>query len=308
MSGTAGTLGGGGLRLPDFFGGGGGAGGLGPAPIPQAFMTAQIGQRTQPAGWGRIRDVGRVRDVTLAGITGLSRSTDFNAPIMGPTSMAWRYFNSSRTYFTPTAHPTAFHEFFGLTPSDAPVDLTQVAPRSESVSVLLARKTDDSISRMLARALEAFKLATAEGKRDNELLSRARWALRVARDLDPDAHIASLLLVHAALGQQQVASAVTYLADAARRHPVMFVEWPDLASYYGDPQRLEREVRPHLRAGDQQPTAENYALQAYCAWVLGDKVRARDALERIEEVTDPEAPVDTGLTAFRHALAAALLK
>jgi hypothetical protein len=171
---------------------------------------------------------------------------------------------------------------------------------------LLERENDEYRREQESEALERFKAATAEGVEQHfERLSEAQVALRMVRDLNRDAYIPSLLLIHIALEKRQLSGAIVHLADAVKRHPAVFVERPDIASYFGDPELLERTARAYLKIGDTSRTSEAYALQAYCAWVLDDRARLREALDRM--VTGELAMLESRETAaVRTALIAAV--
>ena len=80
------------------------------------------------------------------------------------------------------------------------------------------------------------------------------------------------MLVHTALEKDQIVQAMRYLAEAVRWYPALFVDRPDIASYYGDAvwledrqqwrsALLERQMRRYLRVGEEGPGASSaYAL------------------------------------------------
>ena len=295
-----------GLSRPNFYGAGWRMGRLAPAALPQAFTLSPPGAivPTTVSPWaGALRGVPS-HDVARA--AGLQASMQLSVPLtgIGPTEIRW----PNRPYFVPEPTGTAFHEVFGLKPTE-PRPLSEVPVPEDGWVGLLERENEEVFQQKRARALEEFKAATPEEEdedtEDRERLSEAQWALRVVRDLDRDAYIPCLLLAHVALKKHQVAAAITYLTDAVRRRPALFAERPDLASYFGDPKRLERTAREHLRIGDENPSPPNYALQAYCAWVLDDRVRVKDALDKMtaEDLTTEMAP---GVSAVRDAMAATL--
>jgi hypothetical protein len=204
----------------------------------------------------------------------------------------------------PRPEGTAFHAFFGLKPSRAEGESQESIP-ADGVVGLLNQQNEKLLQRLEAQAFEAFKLATTDREDRDEQLSKARWALRTLRDQDREAYIPSLLLLHTALERSQVLLAMGYLVEAVQRHPTLFVEDPDVASYFGDPKVLERQARASLRVGDQSPHPLHYALQAYCAWALDDHARAKHALERML-AEEHKVQVDAEVSAIRYALAAAM--
>jgi hypothetical protein len=130
--------------------------------------------------------------------------------------------------------------------------------------------------------------------------------LTSARDLDPESYVPSLLLVHVALGKNQLLLALRHLSDAVQRHPTLFVEQLDVASYFGDRESLDAQMRQYRRIGDERPEqADGYALQAYCAWVLDDQPSLKRALERMMAANQGTG-ASAGIDAVRYALTAAV--
>ena len=291
-----------GLSRPNFFGGGWRMARL-PAPVlPQAFLSRQPESNapTTVSPWARALRGAQAREVAWA--SRLQASFQLSVPLVGIGPTRIRLPNSP--YFVPEATGTAFHTFFGLKPTE-PEPLSQVPIPDDGWVGLLERENDELLLRKKAEALEIFKAATRDGVEQRfERLSEAEAALRMVRDLDREAHIPCLLLLHVALERQQLLGAATYLADAVRRHPAVFVERPDLASYFGDPELPEKIARKYLKIGDESRTAETYALQAYCAWILNDQTRLKDALDQTTADDLPPHNVNE-IGAIRNALAAA---
>ncbi|MBU0616793.1 MAG: hypothetical protein KKI02_03670 [Planctomycetes bacterium] len=292
-----------GLSQPNFFGGGWRMARL-PAPaLPQAFLSRQPGSNapTTVSPWAGALRGAQAREVAWA--SRLQASFQLSVPLVGIAPTRIRLPNSP--YFVPEATGTAFHTFFGLKPTE-PEPLSQVPIPDDGWVGLLERENDELLLRKKAEALEIFKAATRDGVEQRfERLSEAEAALRMVRDLDREAHIPCLLLLHVALERHQLLGAATHLADAVRRHPAVFVERPDLASYFGDPKLPEQTARAYLKVGDSDQTPEAYALQAYCAWVLNDRTRLKDALD---QMTADDIPMQRGsaIVAIRNALAAAV--
>jgi hypothetical protein len=305
-----------GLVRPNFFG----AGQLGqlPAPaIPQAFAFAPIGYAA-PQGpvLPSFSTLGAPRDADLARASLLTASERLSVPLTGLTRTG--IVVPPRPYFATAPTGDAVSDFFRLTPAQTKPESAGLQPLPD-LSTLLEEKNDQFLERRRARALAAFEQAfTPDAPNRLDLLSVARRELCAVRDLDREAYIPSLLLVHVALEQRQVIVALHYLAEAAQRHPAVFVERPDLATYFGDAsgvgdrmqsKLLEAQMREHLQIGDQNPgVAGAYALQTYCAWVLNDRARMRTALDQMEaaEQEGEGEPVPQRVVAIRHALSAAL--
>ena len=47
---------------------------------------------------------------------------------------------------------------------------------------------------------------------------------------------------------------------------------------------LDRTMRFYVRASTYAPSVENFVLEAYCAWILGDNRRSQIALDRADEL------------------------
>jgi hypothetical protein len=249
-----------------------------------------LGPQTQDIAWASRLQASYSLAVPLTGI--------------GPTEIRL----PNRPYFAPPLAGTTFHTFYGLRPTE-PQPLSEVPIPDDGWVGLLELENNRVLEDSWERARELFKAATPERSGENlqpdfERLAEAEAALRVVRDLDREAYVPCLLLLHVALEKSQWLLAASHLRDAVRRHPAVFVEQPDLASYFGDPESLEVTARRNLRLGDASPTAETYALQAYCAWVLDDRPRLKGALDRLTAGDLVTRDIEE-LTAVRNALAAA---
>ncbi len=292
-----------GLTQPNYFGAGWQIGRLRQPALPQAFMLNRPGmrmQQTQSLWASALRGVQR-RDIESA--SRLEASLRLTVPLTGIGSTAIRLPN--RPYFVPEQTGTAFHDFFGLRPTEAEPVSDMPVPDEDWVG-LLERQNEELFLQKKTEALATFKAATREGVENRyERLSEARWALRGVRDLLPEEHVPCLLLLHIALEKNQLQSAITYLEDVVKRHPAVFVERADIESYFGDPTLIEQTARRYLRIGDTSSSPEYYALQAYCAWVINDPVRLREALDRMM-ADDLEQQLTWRLDAVRHALSAAV--
>jgi hypothetical protein len=199
-----------------------------------------------------------------------------------------------------------FHDFFDLRPSEplqAELDATPV----ESLAALMQENTEQRVREMELRAQEYFKQATCTEVEDRqERLARAIDLFQSVNRLDQETYLPSLLMIHAAIERDQLLLASRALFSTVRRHPEVFGERPDISEYYGDPDRLEMEARRYLRVGDENPQVpQAYAVQAYCAWVLGDRARASQALQLADENSRGE-PSQGAVRAFKAALEPAL--
>jgi hypothetical protein len=290
-----------GATQPNFFGGGWKMGRLPALAMPEALLLGEVGSSAPGtvSPWARALRGAQASD--LAWASGLQTSFGLGVPLSGIGRTGIQL--SGSPYFVPEATGTEFQLFFGLEPTEpAP---TEELPVPEGGWIeLLERENEEHLLRKEADALERFKLATqADVDQRRERLSEAQTALRAIRDLDREAYIPCLLLLHVALEKHQMLGASAYLTDAVRRHPAVFVERPDLASYFGDPELLDQTARDYLTY--ESRTAEAFALRAYCAWVLNDRARVKDALGHMTADGVPAQNPDE-IIAIRNALAAAI--
>jgi Tfp pilus assembly protein PilF len=130
-----------------------------------------------------------------------------------------------------------------------------------------------------------------------QTLAEAASHLRMAESLKRDAFLPSLLLAHAALEQERPMTAVAHLTKAFERDPSFIEKRLPIASYFGDVDErgrsdyLESQMLRFMQIAElnpESPTAQ--VLSAYCAWRLGDNVRAREAAQRAQELArqDPD--------------------
>jgi len=303
-----------GLTTPNFFGASS-LGRLPPPALPQAFAFAPVGYVVPPyaskssASW-----LGAANELDLARVTLLQASERLTVPLTGlgytgPPLVP-------RPYFAPQPAASAVHGFFGLVPAQPAFDSAGTAPVPDVVT-LLERKNQERAERQREQALAAFRQAlTASAEQRPDALAGAHRDLANWRNLDPTAHLPCQLLVHVALAEQSYLLAMEYLGQAVQRYPALFATPPGLAAYFGDAESvagvlrsrlLETQMREHLQIGDRNPgVAGAYALQAYCAWVLGDAVRLRDALDKLKAAEEQAQAADPKLVAMRQALSAAL--
>jgi hypothetical protein len=262
-----------------------------PAPaMPRAFLPGQVGVVARPTAslWGRALSGPQVNEIAWA--SRLQASFSLAVPLtgIGPTEIQLPY----NSYFAPPPAGTEFHAFYGLTPTEPRSDLETEIPADGWVA-LLELENSRAVANTWKRARELFKAATEDKVAGRfEYLAEAGAALRVVRDLDREAYIPCLLLLHVALERNQVLLAASHLTDAARRHPSVFVERPNLAAYFHDhaagatasddrSKVLEQTARAYLKIGDLTGRPEAYAVQAYCAWILDDQARLKGALAQL---------------------------
>ncbi len=304
-----------GLPRPGYFGAAGGFGRLPPAPMPQALTFAQVGYTPGRAPAPMFDSMGAVPSVQLARVSRLQASQSLTTPLGGRGPYHLRF--PDRPYYALAPQGGAVHEFFGLTPTPA-ADASQTPVPIDGLVGLLEQENQRLVLELRSRALSSFRRAMNEDLPDRgELLSTAQRQLNTVRDLENRVSIPCLLLVHTALEKGQILQAVRHLAEAVRRQPSVFVDRPDIASYYGDAewladqqrsrsQLLEGQMRKYLRIGDENPGEPGaYVLQAYCAWMLNDRMRVKHTLDRMM-AAEQEATVGAEIIAVRHALAVAI--
>jgi hypothetical protein len=262
-------------------------------------QTGYLARRTP----GSFRWTGQLTEWELQSASEFTRATRPEVPLSGPRLAVGD--PARLPFFVAEPEGTAFHQFFGLRPP-RPEAAREEPPSFESLAGVLEQENEQFINERRTQALAAFKRATRPDVEDvGEALSQARALLTAVRDLDRDAYLPSLLLVHVALQRGTTLLAVCHLADAVRRHPAFFVERPDLALYFAQPAVLEEQMRRNLRIGDETPGQPGvYALQAYCAWVLNDRARVTYALDQLA-AADQEGELDAKAKTVLYALRAA---
>lgn len=277
-----------------------------PYQWPAAVLPADVGTASP---WGRrgpmLQRVGQHSNIDLQRVSGYGTALSFALPLMGVDSP--RIKPPMRYDLTPPTHGNGFNDFFGLTAAvEAPP-----APESdpEPLPTLAERLTEwneSSIDMMMLRARRTFKAATrTDNPTASEDLARVQSILDGVRRLRPDDAETELLALHAALGKNQIVTASRSLLRLVLKQPDFFVQGVDVASYFGDPDVLRDQMRRFLRVGDENPqVGEAQALQAYCAWVLGDLVRVRLTIEEISKM-EP-GPESTRATRIAFAINAAL--
>lgn len=268
-----------------------------PFDLPRAVLPSRVGRsfpwnrRAPLVGFG-----GRYSEVDMRMVSGLDTALSLSLPLLGVESPRVR--PAPMNYVPPPAAPSPFHEFFQLRPApEAQEPAGQLEP-SKTLAERLADWNERTVDLTMARALRAFKTATSPGAvAPREEMARAVSMLEGLRAVRRDDYVPDLLLLHAALARSQIATAGRHLLELVLRRPAFFQERPDVASYFGDPKLLEEQMNAYVRVGDENPHApEAQALQAYCAFILGDTSRVRltlDAMSKLE--AQRSAEVDRAL-------------
>lgn len=258
--------------------------------IPQALLPAQ--PALIPAR-GRYATLGIVDSDALRDISGLAQATSpFNSP------SGWipeDHLKLSGQPILPDLGDSPYHQFFRLEPTPRNQPAKPVEPRPEvSASSLYEAIHEADMSMMTERAVRLFRAATQTEVIDRiERLSQAQDTLSSILYINPNAYTPALLCVFLALEREQVHFALNKLLQAVERNPDLFREKPNLAQYFGDPKLLNAQLRKFaLRDVVHQSDAAMLAIQAYCAWLLDDLPRVRQALEAATRAAEetPLAP------------------
>jgi len=255
----------------------------GPPPLPDAVLPSGPLGRSFP--WNRrqplINPAGVYSTADLRVISGLDLAEGLSMPLLGVDPAR---INPPR--FADPTQPTTdspFHVMFGLEPSSSTSSAEETTTSGKTLTERLEDANDRATELLLARAKHAFKTATLpEAPAREEEMSRAISALEAVREVRPADYEPELLLVHAELFRGRIWSATMYLQKLVAKNPGFFAQRKDVREYFGDVQVLEEQARQFIRVGDENPDlVEAQALQAYCAWVLGDLPRVRLTIEAL---------------------------
>lgn len=284
------------------------------AEVPAAFDIADLGYGRFYPGQSIYVNIGRSSpgDSLLVSRYGASMSMTVPLGGIGKTSIPI----PSTPFFAPPEPRSAFHDFYGLTPSPkAEADPTESAAASTAVydpAALFEKKNAEIIDLRMRNARQALHevlvntKAIDEEVARQERMSRLIGTLSGVRALEKQDYLPCLMLLHLTLEKNQPIRSLQYLFDVVERNPNFFAEPPDLAEIFGSREFLEEQARRFIRIGDTTPgEPAGYALQAYCAWVLGDLVRVRESLQRVEELNATDARSEEA-ESLRIALGSAL--
>lgn len=320
---------GGNLGQQNFFGAARGIGGIGPAPLPQAFSILSTGMSTRVFSYPVDPHLIPPGQGTIAHASGLSRTLARGVSLFGAAPQ--RISAAPPAYFLHQPRETAFARFFELNPYEPKAE---PAPRPAfgaeplTWARMIEQENELFTDGFRHRALKEFALATSpDVENAGEVLSRAQTSLQSLALLDSEDYVPTLLLLHVAFAKQQPLAAFQQLHQLVRRKPDFFVERPDVARFFGDyalptgvdeaategegpavrgvSRMLQDQAHGIIRVNIDDQDARSAGLQAYCAWVLNDKKRMRRALARIDpsETVGEERQV---LKHIRYAMEAAL--
>lgn len=235
--------------------------------------------------------------------SGLEEATSYDLPLIGWESP--RVDGGDAPVYIAPSDSSAFHNFFGLRPSAAPLRSQPEAPNTLQ-SELLEKVNAMDVGDLMAKGKQQLKLGTTDGVPDRqEHLARAFDTFASARRIDPTGWLPCLLAMHVSLEKQRNDSAMFMLAEAVRRNARAIAERPEIESLYGSRVLLENQLRERLKMGAQQPNSTQAAVfEAYAAILMNDRPRAMSAVRRIEEINRLES--DQSVELIRKALLAAL--
>ena len=254
-------------------------------------------------------------------ISGLQQARDLENALPG---LGLRQLPALSAYlYTPRPPTTRVQDILGLAPT-AP--LPEGPPLGSTAERLNAR-TAERVEQAKEVGVQLFKQATqqvrdvrtgryAECPDCGEKLSRAIQQLRMVRDLDDKSYLAPLLMAHAYLEQERLAQALQALMDAFRRAPdflTLEMEHP-FDRLFGDaPGEGERsaylaaQMRRYQVISDvTTDSLDSKVLEAYCAWRLGERMRAREAVDAIEKLAPSDPRKSETLLIFAAGMRAAL--
>lgn len=255
-----------------------------PAPM-------RLGTVAYPRARSLLRD-GELSDSAIREISGFAGSIRYDTPIGGwgqtdvpplpPLGLIDRRPPGDR-----------FQQFFRLTPVPEPLPPDAKPCRYVDLAAAVEETTRARIRQDREEGLTLFRSLMggnfSEAQDRVEKLRRTIRLLSNVRDLNAEDPVPCLLLTHAYLDRGQLSTALNALIAAAHRRPEEFRDGSKLAAYFGDvdprsgrSEALERQVRSYLGRAGVGPTVDGYVLEAYWAWVLADKTRSRQALDKAE--------------------------
>lgn len=236
--------------------------------------------------------------------SGLQAAQQMNVPL-GYTPSPVR--ETKIPIVTPSYGDSDFHQFFHLSEAPPLAEDVPVAEAPTSWASALQVVNDANRERVLARAISLFKDATNGQPDENyDRLAQAMRAIRTAERSAPRSATVALLVAHAALEQGNQRQAVAGIFAAVEHDPAVFASHPPVAEWFGNAGVMAKQLRAYtLYRSTETDLAQPMVIQAYCAWLLGDKVLARQSADRAMAVADDDALL-AQVKQFRYALLAAL--
>ncbi len=238
-------------------------------------------------------------------VSGLGSLLSLTAPWNGGRIRMMRM--SDEPYFVPEQARSSFEDYFELTPPpSARPELApgqQFAPPAEVMQNDRARELEER-RQVVIKAFRETMVRRPDGA-TTEVLALAE-SLDIQLALIPDWSLGTLLRLHVALELDQQIVATHCLKSAVSHDGSVFAKIPSVDQYFGDRTVMQDQLRRNLRVGeDAGVSAEAYALQAYCAWQLGELGRARAALQKFRSLAS-DAEVDPRVREIATALSGAI--
>lgn len=246
--------------------------------------------------------------------SGYRQSTRLDTPVGG-----WGPLNLLPTgesaLVAPEPAESRFHELLGLVPARAGAPSAEPM-EFEAEAMAVEQGTKEKLARRVKEALALFRegtRASVDLAARQSSLRRASALLANVRKLDEQDPVPCIVLGQVALERGQEGACLNNLIAAASRRAETFRDGPSPATYYGDfdeqtgrSQRFEQQVRRYLRTASEGNALDGTVLEAYCAWALGDKPRARAAIARAKammlEGTDGSKDIKKLIDALQYAL------
>lgn len=267
-----------------------------PADIGRGATGRYISPQLRPRG----NAVSNAADPNpLQYITGFTDALSQNTPLFG-----WkpdRIEPTPQAYFGPEYGDSAFNQFFKLKPAEESVP-PPTGVTTPNIADMVKSEIDDELVQMESRALVVFKAGTLPTTEERTAqLSRAQTMLESVSRMKRDSAIAPILAAHAALMKDEIFRASRMLYLAAERDPAILSR-QDLGNYFGDQKLMIESLQNQLHVGDISGDADALAVQAYCAWALGDRGRTLTTLGHLGQITGGR---DTNIRRgqFRNSLA-----
>lgn len=190
----------------------------------------------------------------------------------------------------PQTPQASYDQFFGLAPAEKEVPPgTSRYTISEDLPTIadeMSARLDDINAGLRRRALAAFKNVTkTENITDFRAIGVAESLLQSLKRTERDNPIPCILLAHLSFERDRRLYALANLSEASRRRPTIFAQDLDLTEYFGDADVLQRQIRKFIQAGTiASGDPEALVVEGYFAMLDNDQRRAREALQRAEEI------------------------
>lgn len=288
------------------------------SPYVQALTRQQLGLRGGMRGPAGALSVAGRRNRGYSMVAGLTAAPSLSQPLPGVSRTGYVPPLESSLY-TPRPETTRFQDLLGVQPElpestyeegegpSMPQRLLEIVDERTHANLEEGLRLFKAATRTPRRVDPQTGMKSYPDCPDcPDLLRTATYQLARVRDLQVDpfedgvypegAHIAPLLLAHAMLEREEPTRAMMNILAAFRRNPAYFDAAPEpLSPYFGDAdgegsesRYMQSQLRRYLGIGAggagigklNPRSPEALALEAYCAWRLGDLARARETAAR----------------------------